>query len=60
METALYSALLALHNLALVGCVAGPFYRARIVAARAKFEKKIIYPMDRLEEEVLTSQPALC
>lgn len=60
MENAIYSVLLALHNLALVGCVAGPFYMARIVKARANYEKKIIYPMDRLEEDVITSQPIIC
>lgn len=60
MEKTIYSLMLALHNIALVGCVAGPFYMARIVKARSKFEKKIIYPMDRLEEDVITSQPALC
>ena len=60
MENAIYSVLLALHNIALVGCVAGPFYMARIVKARASYEKKIIYSMDRLEEDVITSQPIIC
>lgn len=60
MEKAIYSVLLALHNIALVGCVAGPFYMARIVKARAKYEKKIIYNMDRLEEDVITTQPMIC
>jgi len=60
VEKVIYSVLLALHNIALVGCVAGPFYMARIVGARAEYEKKIIYPMDRLEEDVITTQPMLC
>lgn len=60
MEKVIYSALSALHNIALVGCVAGPFYMSRIVKARAMYEKKIIYPMDLLEEDVITTQPIIC
>ncbi len=60
MEQFVYMVLLAIHNVAIVGCVAGPFYMARIVKARAKYEKKIIYDMDRLEEDVITTQPAIC
>ena len=60
LEKWIYSALLALHNLALVGCVAGPFYMARIVKARARYGNKIIYDMDRLEEDVITTQPKIC
>ena len=60
MEKAIFSGLLALHNLALVVCIAGPFYMARIVKARAKYEKKIIYQMDLLEEDVITTQPIIC
>ena len=52
--------MLAFHNIALVGCVAGPFYMGRIVRARARHEKKIIYPMDTLMEDVITSQPVIC
>lgn len=60
MEKVIYSVLSALHNIALVFCVAGPYYMSRIVEARAKYEKKIIYPMDRLEEDVITTQPIIC
>ncbi len=60
MEQVIYMILLAIHNVAIIGCVAGPFYMARIVKARAKYEKKIIYNMDRLEEDVITTQPPIC
>ncbi|MCL5280275.1 MAG: hypothetical protein M1376_10255 [Planctomycetes bacterium] len=60
MEKAIYSILLALHNLAVVACVAGPFYMARIVRARSRYEKRIIYNMDRLMEDVITTQPPIC
>jgi uncharacterized membrane protein len=60
MEQLVYMVLLSIHNVAVIGCVAGPFYMARIVKARAKYEKKIIYDMDRLEEDVITTQPAIC
>ncbi len=50
----------AVHNIAIVGCVAGPFYMARIVKARSQYEKRIIYDKDRLMEDVITSQPQLC
>jgi len=60
MENLIYTILLALHNIALVGCVAGPFYMSRIVAKRSKYGKKIIYDMDALEEDVITSQPMFC
>ncbi|MFQ6039455.1 MAG: hypothetical protein ACE5PV_01260 [Candidatus Poribacteria bacterium] len=60
MENLIYIILLALHNIALVGCVAGPFYMSRIVANRSKYGKKIIFDMDSLMEDVITSQPMLC
>ncbi len=60
MENAIYCALLALHNLALVMCVAGPFYMGRMVAARGKHGKKLFYRLDSVVEDVITSQPMLC
>ncbi len=60
LEKSLYSILLALHNIALVACVAGPFYMARIVKARAPYGNRVIYEMDRLEEDVVTTQPVIC
>ena len=60
MEKALYIILLAIHNVALVICMAGPFYMARIVKERSKYEKRIIYDKDRLMEDVITTQPPIC
>ncbi|MCK4943643.1 MAG: hypothetical protein KAS65_08695 [Candidatus Aminicenantes bacterium] len=60
MENFIYMILNAFHNVAIIGCVAGPFYMARIVKKRSKYEKKIIYEMDRLMEDVITTQPLIC
>ena len=60
MEEVLYMVLNAVHNVAIVGCVAGPFHMARIVKARSRYERRIIYDKDRLMEDVITSQPAIC
>ncbi len=60
VENIIYCVLLALHNLALVLCVAGPFYMGRIVAARGRLGKGLKYPADSLMEDVITSQPMLC
>ncbi len=60
MENVLYCVLLALHNLALVMCVAGPFYMGRMVAARGKHGKKLFHRLDSVVEDVITSQPMLC
>ena len=60
MEKLIYMTLLAVHNIAAITCVAGPFYMARIVKARSRSEKRIIHDMDRLMEDVITSQPPIC
>ncbi len=60
MEELTYMFLLATHNIAAVACVAGPYYMARITTARSRYEKRIIYDMDRLMEDVITSQPPIC
>jgi len=60
METLPYMTLLAAHNIAAVICVAGPLYMARIVKERFQYEKKVIHDMDRLMEDVITTQPQIC
>ena len=60
MEELTNTVLLAMHNIAAVLCVAGPFYMARIVKARSRYEKRIIHEMDRLMEDVITTQPPIC
>ncbi len=59
-ENTIYCVLLALHNLALVVCVAGPFYLGRMVAARGRQPKELIYSLDSVVEDVISSQPMLC
>jgi uncharacterized membrane protein len=60
MEKTLYMLLLAAHNIAAVLCVAAPFYMSRISNARSKYDKRVIYDMDRLMEDVITTQPQIC
>lgn len=60
MENVIYAMLTSIHLIAAAGCVGGPYYMRRIVDARSKYEKKIIYDMDKLMEDVITAQPKLC
>jgi hypothetical protein len=60
MENAIYSVNLAIHILATIFCVAGPFYQLLWVRRRGKLGYPIIYPFDRVMESVLSLQPKLC
>ncbi|OIP87634.1 MAG: hypothetical protein AUK24_09170 [Syntrophaceae bacterium CG2_30_49_12] len=60
MENVLYSVNLAIHVLAAIFCVAAPFYQLRWVTLRGKLGHPIIYPFDRVLENVLSLQPRLC
>lgn len=60
MESLLYTLNLTLHILAAVGCVGGPFYQLRLVKLRGKLGTSLIYPFDRVLEEILSLQPRLC
>lgn len=60
MEELTYMALTATHLVAALICFAGPFYMARIVKARSGYEKRIIFEMDSLMEDVITTQPKIC
>ncbi len=60
MENFLYSVNLAIHLLAAIFCVAGPFYQLRLVKLRGKLGYPIIYPFDRVMENILSLQPRLC
>ncbi len=60
MENVLYSINLAIHILAAILCVAAPFYQLRWVKLRGKLGYPIIYPFDRVVENVLSLQPRLC
>ena len=60
MENVLYSVNLAIHVLATIFCVAGPFYQLLWVRRRGKLGHPLIYPFDRVMESVLSLQPKLC
>lgn len=60
MENILYSVNLAIHVLAAIFCVAGPFYQLRLVKLRGKLGYPLIYPFDRVLENILSLQPRLC
>ncbi len=60
MENVLYSINLVIHVLAAIFCVAGPFYQLRLVKLRGKLGTPIIYPFDRVIENLLSLQPRLC
>ncbi len=60
MENLLYSINLAIHVLAAIFCVAGPFYQLRLVKLRGKLGYPLIYDLDRIMENILSFQPRLC
>ena len=60
MENTLYSITLLIHIMAAILCVAAPFYQLRWVKLRGKLGSPIIYPFDRVVENVLSLQPRLC
>jgi hypothetical protein len=60
MENLLYSINLAIHVLAAIFCVAGPFYQLRLVKLRGKLGYPLIYDLDRVMENILSLQPRLC
>lgn len=60
MENILYSINLTIHVLASIFCVAAPFYQLRWVKLRGKLGHPIIYPFDRVLENVLDFQVKLC
>jgi hypothetical protein len=60
MENVLYTVNLAIHILAAILCVGAPFYQLRWVKQRGKLGHPIIYPFDRVMENVLNLQLKLC
>lgn len=60
MENILYTINLTIHMLAAIFCVAAPFYQLRWVRLRGKLGYPIIYPFDRVLENVLTFQVRFC
>ncbi|NHZ87186.1 MAG: hypothetical protein GWP19_15150 [Planctomycetia bacterium] len=59
-EQIIHSFLLALHNIALVGCAAAPFYNRALVLKRAQYGTKLFYELDKVVEDTLQGNAPYC
>lgn len=60
IEQLIHGVLLALHNIALVGCAAAPFYNRNLVNTRAQYGPKLHYELDKVVEETLQGNAPYC
>ena len=59
-EQIIHGVLLALHNIALVGCAAAPFYNRNLVLKRGQYGPKLHYELDKVVEDTLQSNVPYC
>jgi len=59
-EQVIQGILLALHNIALVGCAAAPFYNRALVLKRAQYGPKLHYELDKVVEDTLQGNAPYC
>ena len=59
-EQIIHSILLALHNIALVGCAAAPFYNRQLVVQRGQYGPKLSYQLDKVVEDTLQGNMSYC
>lgn len=59
-EQVIHSVLLALHNIALVGCAAAPFYNRQLVLQRGQYGPKLHYELDKVVEDTLQGNEPYC
>lgn len=59
-EQIINSILLALHNIALVGCAAAPFYNKALVLKRGQYGAKLFYELDKVVEDTLQGNAPYC
>jgi len=59
-EQIIYSILLDLHNIALVGCAAAPFYNRALVLKRGQYGPKLHYELDKVVEDTLQGNAPYC
>lgn len=59
-ESIFNSILLALHNIALVGCAAAPFYNQRLVLERGQYGQKLYFELDKVVEDTLQKNAPYC
>ena len=60
VEALIQGVLLALHNIALVGCAAAPFYNRNLVAKRAQYGPKLHFELDKVVEDTLQGNAPYC
>lgn len=60
LENIINSILLALHNIALVGCAAAPFYNRNLVLKRSQYGPKLHYELDKVVEDTLQGNVPYC
>jgi hypothetical protein len=60
VEQIIHSILLALHNIALVGCAAAPFYNRALVLKRGQYGPKLFYELDKVVEDTLQGNAPYC
>lgn len=60
MEALIHSLLLTLHNIALVGCAAAPFYNRNLVNTRSQYGAKLFYELDKVVEDTLQGNAPYC
>lgn len=59
-EEIIHGILLALHNIALVGCAAAPFYNRNLVLVRGQYGPKLFYELDKVVEDTLQGNAPYC
>lgn len=59
-EQIIQGVLLALHNIALVGCAAAPFYNRQLVVQRAQYGPKLHYELDKVVEDTIQGGMPYC
>ncbi len=60
MEEIVHGVLLALHNIALVGCAAAPFYNANLVKSRGQYGPKLSFKLDKVVEDTIQGNKPYC
>ncbi len=60
IEHIIHSLLLAIHNIALVGCAAAPFYNRNLVLMRAQYGPVLHYKLDKVVEDTLQGNAPYC
>ena len=59
-EEIIHGILLALHNIALVGCAAAPFYNRNLVLMRGQYGPSLHYELDKVVEDTLQGNAPYC